>query len=292
MCIAFFGYNLQNSLPLVLASNRDEFWDRPTAPLHQWEDEDPQRSSIVAGKDLQGGGTWLAIHDKNHRLAFVTNYRESLQASTVDHPPSRGKLVTDFLIMTDQDEFISHLEKDGHLYSGFNLVFGNRKHGFYFFSNRSVEKKVVTLQPNRIYGVSNGYLDEPWPKLNRGKHIFCRVLDENNITPNRANGDWSNLREGLWKLLTDEWKPPEIDLPSTGVSMEFERILSSIFVQAPQFDYGTRCSTLILGMPNGKCQIQERTYRRRDNTSGPLNPNVDFDEKSFVLGAWSDTTKR
>ena len=282
MCIAFFGYNLENGLPLVLASNRDEFWDRPTAPLHHWEG-DPTSSSILAGKDLQEGGTWLAIDSKNHRLAVVTNYREPLEASMDGHPPSRGKLVTDFLTTTDQDEFMAHLEKDGDLYSGFNLLFGSLTTGFYFFSNRSVERKAIPLQPNRLYGVSNGYLDEPWPKLERGKHTFRRVLDGYKATINIENVDLPNLKQGLWKLLTDEWKPPESDLPSTGVPLDIEKELSSIFVQAPQFDYGTRCSTLILGMPDGTWQVLERTYRCGEDALGALNPGKDFDMKSFQL---------
>ena len=285
MCIAFFAYNLENGLPLVLASNRDEFWDRPTAPLHHWDGDDSPSGSILAGKDLQGGGTWLAIHNKNHRLAFVTNYREPIETSSVDQaqPPSRGKLVTDFLTMADQDEFIANLKKDGHLYSGFNLVFGSQTKGFYFFSNRSLEKKAIPLEPNRLYGVSNGYLEEPWPKLMRGKHIFRRILDENKTTLHTVNGNLSKLKERLWKLLTDEWKPPESDLPSTGVPLEYEIVLSPIFVQAPQFNYGTRCSTLILGMPNGTWQMQERTYRRGEDAQRALDPGNDFDEKSFVI---------
>jgi len=282
MCIVFFAYNLENSLPLVLASNRDEFWDRPTVPLHHWDGDSPS-SSILAGKDLQGEGTWLAMNSRNHRLAVVTNYREPIEASSVDQqPPSRGKLVTDFLTMADQDEFMTHLEKDGHLYSGFNLVFGSQADGFYFFSNRS-EEKVIPLEPNRLYGVSNGYLDEPWPKLVRGKHIFRRVLDGYKTTLLTVNGDLSNLKEGLWKLLTDEWRPPESDLPSTGVPLEFEKVLSPIFVQASQFDYGTRCSTLIFGMPNGTWQVQERTYHGGEDSLGVFDPNNDFDERSFVL---------
>lgn len=292
MCIIFFGYNLENNLPLVLASNRDEFWNRPTAPLHYWgvrEEEDAaSTNNILAGKDLERGGTWLGIDIHNHRLAVVTNFREpppdsSSSSNDRPPPPSRGKLATDFVSTTDLSEFMRHLEKDGELYPGFNLLFGSREEGFYFFSNRSTEgNKVVALQPNRIYGISNGQLDEPWPKMERGKQIFRREIDDYKATATGKNT--ADDLEGFWKLLTDEWKPPEHELPSTGVPLDFEKALSSIFVQAPQLDYGTRCSTLVLEMPDdGIWQVHERTYRRENSAGETLNPHKNFEIKSFQV---------
>ena len=306
----------------MLASNRDEFWSRPTTPMHWWNSNENHNSddatdalstdnhnnptvpTILAGQDLKQGGTWLAMQSHTHRFAAVTNFREP-------HVPdcsgglklSRGKLVTDFVASssTSVKDFISCLEKDSHNYSGFNLLFGSPTVGYYFFSNRGADK-VVPLQAGQIYGICNGTLDEPWPKLMRGKQAFAKLLqsafsntqsaslqavDADNNNNNCHDDDLriESLKQGLWQVLTDEWKPPESDLPDTGVGLKWETILSSIFVQGCSgIDYGTRCSTVVLQTADGAWEVQERTYRRQEgHDNRVVHPRKEYESRCFRL---------
>lgn len=247
----------------------------------------------------------MAIQSKTHRLAVVTNYREPT-------PPnqgqllSRGKLVTDFMSYHSMDEFMAHLQQTSHLYAGFNLLFGSPPTGYYFYSNRQTGCR--RLRPGQIYGMSNGLFDdEGWPKLVRGKRVFAQALqnaisNNSHVTTttiptttktehNKDNNQTStqSLQEALWQVLTDEWKPPVQQLPSTGVSLALEKILSSIFVQAKvEFDYGTRCSTLVwqtAAANDGACwEVRERTYQpRAHNDDKRVYPQTEFESRAFRL---------
>ena len=277
MCIVIFRIDPNNEFPFVLASNRDEFWSRPTAPLHWWDAGESKEihdtvPTILAGQDFQEGGTWLAMQSHTHRLAVVTNYREPLPPLGQEPSLSRGKLVTDFLssqTTTCIDDFIAHLEKESHLYSGFNLLFGSPTWGYYFYSNRTAASSSeanhpIKLETGQVYGMSNGFLNEPWPKVSRGKEAFSKALEETMSGANESERPRKeSLKQKLWNVMADEWKPEEKDLPKTGVTLEFEKILSSIFVQgAAQFNYGTRCSTIILQTSDGTWEVEERTYHR------------------------------
>ena len=294
MCIAFFGYDLDPNLPsFILASNRDEFWSRPTLPLHIWPEEndpattpassdsDASSEPILAGRDMERGGTWLGItyRPKDVRLALLTNVREPVEEVS---PQSRGDLVTNFL--TSANSVQEFLAQDLSPYAGFNLVVGSREMGYFFISNRG-PTRLTHLQPGRIYGMCNGQLNEPWPKLARGVQMLQKAVDEekNVGKPNTdcEDSSYKSLKEKLWKILTDEWKPNPADLPDTGIDKEFEYVLSSIFVQGPSFDYGTRCSTLVLETPHG-WQVEERTYQQKqDDKTQLLNPRQDFELRSF-----------
>ena len=294
MCIAFFGYDLDPNLPsFILASNRDEFWSRPTLPLHIWPEEndpattpassdsDASSEPILAGRDMERGGTWLGItyRPKDVRLALLTNVREPVEEVS---PQSRGDLVTNFL--TSANSVQEFLAQDLSPYAGFNLVVGSREMGYFFISNRG-PTRLTHLQPGRIYGMCNGQLNEPWPKLARGVQMLQKAVDEekNVGKPNTdcEDSSYKSLKEKLWKILTDEWKPNPADLPDTGIDKEFEYVLSSIFVQGPSFDYGTRCSTLVLETPHG-WQVEERTYQQKqDDKTQLLNPRQDFELRSI-----------
>jgi uncharacterized protein with NRDE domain len=314
MCIAFFCFDYHGDLPLVLASNRDEFLKRPTAPLRRWvpttkEDGSNSRHAILAGQDEHEGGTWLAVRpDGDHRLALVTNYREGVSANgetnptspnddELPHPPpSRGKLITDFCT-TDVSitDFTAHLEEEGHLYAGFNLLFGSHTDGFYFYSNRSPSAsscRVQPLLPGVLYGICNGYLDEAWPKLKRGKEKVGQVLEDAGTTQQEsdivgedaARGLISRVQSGLWKVLTDDWKPlNDADLPETGVGLDIERLLSSIFVEGRAFGYGTRCSTLVLQSRDKGWRMEERSYCQEDSSKPDdlLDPTSDYKSQVF-----------
>ena len=239
MCIVFLAYQTLPHLPLVLAANRDEFFDRPTMPLHFW----PDYPTLLAGKDMQAGGTWLGI-TRCGRVAVVTNYRDVKEPKP--QAPSRGSLLTDFLLNPDLDtsSFATYLNEQGHSYNGFNLIFGN-VNNLYYYSN--VEGQCTELKPG-VYGLSNHLLDTPWPKVTLGKELLAELP---------TNPDqWSN--EVLFKLLTNDRIPPDHLLPQTGVGMAYERMLGGIFVSSDT--YGTRSSSVIKVDCHGEVHAEERSW--------------------------------
>jgi uncharacterized protein with NRDE domain len=221
MCLVLVAWHGNLQIPCVIAANRDEFHARPTAPAHWWESEPP----ILAGQDLEAGGTWLGV-TRRGRFAALTNYRdpELRRAGT----PSRGSLVTSIL-QSDEDaaQILDRLRRVGAAYNGFNVMFSDgQRLGIY----ESVRGDGRELGPG-IYGLSNHLLDTPWPKVRHAKTRLSEALSE--LTDSRA----------ALALLRDQEPAPDEQLPRTGVSLEWERLMSSAFVCAA--DYGTRCSTLL-----------------------------------------------
>jgi len=243
MCLLFIAWKSHPSYRLILAANRDEFYDRPTSPAHFWR-ESPD---ILGGRDLQAGGTWLGVTTRG-RIAAITNYRDP--ASIKSQAPSRGKLVTDFLSGTySPGDYQDHLSQNGDQYNGFNLVFGNTEQ-LAWHSNHGGGGR--HLEPG-IYGLSNHLLDTPWPKVNKGKEAFKKILSPgNNPAPST-----------LFKMLTDRSPADDISLPDTGVGSQWERVLSPIFITSPT--YGTRSSTLIYIDLHGHVTFMERTYNSNPN---------------------------
>lgn len=239
MCIVFLVHHTVPDLPLVMAANRDEFFERPTLPMHFWEDY----PTLLAGKDMQAGGTWLGV-TRTGRIAVVTNYRET--NTPKDGAPSRGKLITDFLLdqKVDVDTFRQRLDNEGKQYNGFNILFGNVNELFYY---SNMVGHSTRLKPG-VYGLSNHLLDTPWPKVTLGKGLL------HELPPDPKQ--WTN--DVLFGLLTNDHIPPDHLLPETGIDTAFERTLGSIFVSSP--DYGTRCSTVIKLNRMGEVQAEERTW--------------------------------
>jgi len=239
MCIAFLAYRVVPGLPIILAANRDEYYKRPTQPLHFWEDN----PSILAGRDLRAGGTWLGV-SRQGRLAFITNYRElQLQHKA----PSRGALVRSVLEGEPLDSFGQHLCHEGHHYHGFNLIYGTVDELFYF-SNRAKEGPVSLTAG--IHGLSNALLDSPWPKILLGKELFAYLPPQPEA--------WTN--EALFGIMADRRRPEDHRLPQTGVGVEVERILASIFITTEA--YGTRCTTVVKINDLDLVETEERTYRK------------------------------
>jgi uncharacterized protein with NRDE domain len=221
MCLILLSYQKHPRYRLVLAANRDEFYERPTRPAAFWEEDE----NILAGRDLQAGGTWLGI-TRTGRLAAITNYREP--HAFKQNAPSRGKLISGFLQETSTPcDYLRGVAARSTLYNGFNILAGDTEKLCYF-SNR--DGGVKELAPG-IYGLSNHLLDTPWPKVDLGKKLLGSAL----------NGDL--VPENIFQILRDKTMPGDKKLPKTGVSLEWERILSSIFINSPI--YGTRSSTLI-----------------------------------------------
>lgn len=242
MCLLFISFKLTPGYRLVLAANRDEFRHRPTVPLDYIDDE----KTILAGRDLQGGGTWLGLSRKG-KIAAITNFRKG--GILRNDAPSRGKIIDSYLRSGDTaEEFLAALQKKGSEYNGFNLILGDMDSLFYY-TNQEVEKNPVALKPG-FYGLCNHFLDSPWPKLVRGKKLLRPVMVESEkIEPTT-----------LFSLLTDSWHPEDNSLPETGVGLEWERLLGSIFIDG-EF-YGTRSSAVITISENGEAIFCEKTYCR------------------------------
>ncbi|WLQ14124.1 NRDE family protein [Hahella aquimaris] len=237
MCLLFVAYQANPRFPLIAAANRDEFYARPTQPLTQW----PERPRIYAGRDLQEGGTWMGA-TTNGRFAAVTNHRSGPREAA---QLSRGSLVRSFLESElSVDDFAAALEPTSQSYGGFNLMM-LADSTLAYFSNRK-EPQYQRLTPG-IYGLSNGLLNTPWPKLTAGKRRFTSAI----TGPNQ---------DELWALLADDAAAPDYLLPDTGVGVEVERLLSSAFITSK--DYGTRSSTLLLHDANGVTQMWEKTFEK------------------------------
>jgi uncharacterized protein with NRDE domain len=238
MCLILLALKHHPSYKLILAANRDEYYDRPSAPPAFWEDA----PHVLAGKDLRGGGTWLGI-TKSGRIAAVTNYRDPSSHKT--QTPSRGWLVRDYLLGTDDPvPYLERLRREGSMYNGFNLIVGNEEE-LYWYSNRG--EKIISLTPG-LHGISNRLLDTPWPKVVRGKEGLAHLL-ENHDGPSASK---------LFDLLGDRTPAPDGTLPDTGVGRDWERVLSSIYITSPT--YGTRSSTLILIDRNNRVTFMDRTF--------------------------------
>jgi uncharacterized protein with NRDE domain len=247
MCLIFVAYENHPRYPLVVAANRDEFYRRPTAPAGFW----PEHPALLAGRDLEGGGTWLGI-SRSGRFAAVTNYREPGKAR-VD-APSRGHLVSAFLLREDTPmQYLKRVSAHGADYNGFNLLAGDRS-GFCWYSNRADGPR--ELSPG-VYALSNHLLDTSWPKVARGRAGFQSILAGETLD-----------EDGLLELLADRTTALEEDLPDTGVGPDLERVLSPIFISSER--YGTRSSTVLCLDDEGRASFVERSYGPGGRVTGTV----------------------
>jgi len=254
MCLIAFAWKVHDAFPLVVAANRDEWRERPTARLHWWESEpatddredarirryrfaaNPADHTILAGRDLKDGGTWMGV-TLGGRFAAVTNFRDP--KSIRQGAPSRGKLVSDFLTgELSANDYAETLQRGAAQYNGFNLLAGDAD-TLCYVSNRA--SRVRVLEPG-VYGLSNGLLDEAWPKVEHAKSRLKTALP---ALPDEA---------ALWHLLGDDAAAPDDSLPDTGVGLEWERILSPALIKTER--YGTRSSAvLMIGGPSAGNEI-------------------------------------
>lgn len=237
MCLIVFEISEDPARGLLLAANRDEFYDRPTLTAAAWEDA----PEIFAGRDLVGGGTWLGISESG-RFAAVTNYRDP---KAEKGSRSRGELVSGFLSSgISTRDYLENITSAAEEFSGFNLIVGSAgPDGIEaaYFSNR--EGLIRHLEPG-VYGLSNHLLDTPWPKVRRAKEMFSVAA---------ADDD-----KALFELLSDRTLASDDELPDTGIGLERERLLSPIFIETPI--YGTRCSTVVRLNADRPPQLVERVH--------------------------------
>jgi len=237
MCLIVFANNILDDYKLVFAANRDEFYNRPTDQAEFWN----EYPDLLAGKDLQAGGTWLGI-TKQGRFAAITNFRDLKNHR--NNAPSRGNLTLDFLINDiTPEEYYSKLKPTLNSFNGFNLLLGDVNQ-LYYFSNKTED--IQKLEPD-IHGISNAILDTPWPKVEKSKIQLQRLIEYQKIHP------WEILN-----ILDDTSPAKDEELPDTGVGLELERVLSSIFIKSEK--YGTRSSTIVTVDKLNNVRFVEKTY--------------------------------
>ena len=241
MCLLAIAFNHRPDISLAVCSNRDEFYQRPTLPMHWWQDV-----PVLAGRDKQEGGTWMGL-SRSGRFAAVTNFRDfSKPGFHGARPKSRGNLVTDFLCSQGSAQsWADSVLGDFDLYGGFNLLIYDGDQLLYL---NNFNNQIRSLEPG-TYALSNHLLDSPWPKVDYARQQLRQTLDKHSSS--------QQMLDDLLGLLEQNQTYPDHLLPSTGVPADWEKRLSSAFIVAE--DYGTRASTSIVLSSSG-ISIAEQTY--------------------------------
>jgi uncharacterized protein with NRDE domain len=239
MCLIVFAYKSHNKYKFILASNRDEAYKRPTMDAHKWE----QKPFIIAGKDMEQGGTWLGINEKG-LFAAVTNYRQP--ALNTENKLSRGVMLTDFLSGSlDSADYLEKLAGKAELYNGFNLLIGDPEN-LYYFSN--IEQIIKKIEPG-LYGISNALFDTPWPKVEFAKKKLAEAISSDDVS-----------EAEIFTMLANEAVFPDDLLPDTGLGLEIERKLSPLFIKSGF--YGTRSSNIVTIDYDNNVNFIERVYEQ------------------------------
>eukprot|EP01116_Phalansterium_solitarium_P012439 TRINITY_DN28700_c0_g1_i1.p1 TRINITY_DN28700_c0_g1~~TRINITY_DN28700_c0_g1_i1.p1 ORF type:complete len:339 (-),score=102.05 TRINITY_DN28700_c0_g1_i1:15-1031(-) len=327
MCILLFclrdGQSTDDSpLKLVLIGNRDEYLERSTTPAHFWRDHE----QLLAGRDGERGGTWLGV-TKSGRVAALTNFRAPADAFK-EHARSRGRLLSSFLTSDRPPlDYLHRVEAEARHYNDFNLLVTDGGPLCYYGSQHAAGPTV--LENNKVYGLCNAVIDTPWPKVERGKAMFATELDDwhrglksTKPTPTPTDSDLDALTERLFAVLSDQTRARPEELPDTGVGVEWETILSSIFVShvnkslgskpvAPEGSsespmegsdaqawepqsphYGTRSQAVLLVDFDGRVVFTERTFAAPSLVDAPSAPFKGEAQVSIVnneLGTWRQT---
>lgn len=254
MCLILFSFRQHEQYPLVVIANRDEFYERPSREAHWWEDN----RHIFAGRDLRARGTWLGV-TRTGRFAAITNVREPARQVITSH--SRGDITRDYLQSSDTPvDFLQGLQARATQYAGFNLLVGDQQ-GLWFYSNR--QPGIHELSPG-TYGICNGHFDEPWPKLEDGKKAFTRQMQD------------SFNHQQLLAVLLNTHTYADHQLPDTGVPVEWERLLSSRFIQSE--DYGTRAATVLTFDDRGCVDFREQNFTRHGVATHGISQQFTIDQ--------------
>lgn len=254
MCLIVFAYRQHPKYKLILAANRDEFYERPTSVANWWDDH----QTILGGRDLKAKGTWMAV-DRKGRFGAVTNYRDL--SNIKDKAKSRGDLPVNFLNGSSTPEvYTSGMLKSAGDYNGFNLL--TMEEEMVHMSN--YENTVNVLSPG-TYGLSNALLDTNWPKVSLAKRNFESAISQE-----------FDLND-LISVMQNEQVAPDAELPQTGLPVEMERAVSAMCIRTPS--YGTCCSTGILIDYEGMVSFVEKSY--------PVGDRME-DEVSFSFQITTD----
>ncbi|MEO8059044.1 MAG: NRDE family protein [Burkholderiales bacterium] len=253
MCLVALAIDQNRRFPLVVATNRDEFFQRPAARLAWWTPPDGG-PDILSGRDLESGGTWLGLTAQG-RLALLTNIRDPLRVEA--EAPSRGRIVPEWLAAREGlDQFWMRTALSGH--NGFNLIAADFRRGECFWASNTAAHP-LRLERG-VYGLSNAGLDTPWPKVQQIKTRLRESL--------AAAESVDALAARLFAALAEREPAPDDALPHTGVRLELERQLSPAFIRTPDQSYGTRCSTLIITERAGRLPITHVFERTFSGTGG------------------------
>ncbi|MGI9199776.1 MAG: NRDE family protein [Woeseiaceae bacterium] len=243
MCLILIAFRPESDLPLVVAGNRDEFHSRPTLKADWWPDD----ANVLGGRDLQAGGTWLAV-SRSGRFAAVTNYRDA--AASRSGKQSRGHLVTEFLGgSATPTEYVDSVA--GEDYTGFNLLVSDG-HALAYLSNRSSRYGELSAG---VYGLSNATLDTPWEKVERSKQRLHSLIETDAVH-----------ETSLMRLLGDRDKGPIAEAKSEHLPFSTAHAITAPFIVLPE--YGTRCSTVVIADKHGRWQFAERRFSPDGSKSG------------------------
>jgi uncharacterized protein with NRDE domain len=261
MCLLIFAHRVAREYPLVVAANRDEFHARPTARADFW----PDHPQLLAGRDLEQGGTWMGA-TRQGRFAAITNYRDP--ARTAPAPRSRGELPLEFLVGEDSaDSYMRQLRVRAGDYAGFNLLLGDGQE-LWYYSNSAADNDPHLLAPG-IYGLSNAQLDTPWPKVKAGKRQLETLLE--------AEPDLDH--DSLAAVVADRGTAAPRELMALGLDGEMDQVLSSQFIVTSS--YGTRSSTTLWRTFDGTSHWRELSY----DPSGRLSDTRQFTVPSQAVAS-------
>jgi len=239
VCLILAAWDADPTYRLVVAANRDEFFERTSLPMHWWVD-----APVLGGRDLTAGGSWMTLSPTG-RFAAVTNVRDFTRPD--EAPRSRGEIPVGFCAGTDSPaEYCRGLPVEE--YTGYNLLASDLE-TLWWTSNWA--GAALPLDEG-IYGVSNAALDTPWPKVVNGKRRFADAF---------ASG---GEVEDLFTVLADDAVAPDELLPDTGVGIELERLVSPAFISSP--DYGTNASTVLRIRRDGSYDVEERRFFQGEET--------------------------
>lgn len=255
MCLIVFSWQPQADEPLTLLANRDEFYARPTEPMHWWQ----EAPALLAGRDLLGGGTWLGL-TRDGRFAALTNFRDGRAPRPQPGAPSRGLLVAGFLhaipgkAPAAPRDYLNDMASHASAYAGFNLLAGDLAHGQLACLSHSARETnhPADIAPG-LHGLSNAVLDTPWPKVEHRKQALAQALHTH------ADDDT------LLALMHDATLAPDDRLPETGIALDRERELSAAFIRTP--NYGTRSTTLLRLRHDGQLRVVEETHDPQSGAS-------------------------
>jgi len=257
MCLILFSFRAHRHFPLVVAANRDEHYKRPAAPAAFWDDQ----PEIYGGRDLEKGGTWMALH-RNGRFAAITNFRLGLPGPAA--PRSRGELVSAFLSSNeDGGKFFQNVSQRDNAYNPYSMIAGDLS-ALSFYSNQA---QVVTSITPGVHGLSNHLLDTPWPKVRQGIAV---------VDATRDLDDPDAISAGLFAMLADRGIAADPALPDTGIPRQRERELSPAFITGDH--YGTRTSSVLLVHASGEVFFHEKRF-------GPGGTALGEDARAFRLQA-------
>lgn len=252
MCLIILATHAHAQYPLILAGNRDEFYDRPAETASIWK----TKPELIAGKDLKAGGTWLGI-SKTGKIAALTNHRDMKDIK--ENAPSRGHIVKNILTSNlSVPEYLQELHSSARKYNGFNLITGDSNQLYYFSSVKNSYREI----PPGIYSISNAFLDTPWPKTEWSKNRFESIIR------NESYDD-----EAVFELLLNKTRYPKEQLPHTGLPVDLEKAVSAVFIKTE--NYGTRCSTVVRVNKESELFFEERSFEAgTDKISGIAQFNV------------------